>query len=79
MTATYSLSLFPESNPEAETKVPFDFFKEIKISGSRSPDLIEMSLPSNIENKEGKRAWPYGLSINHRPLIKECRFFTLKI
>jgi hypothetical protein len=36
-------------------------------------------LPSNIENKEGKREWPYGLSINHFPLIKECRFFKCKI
>jgi hypothetical protein len=35
MTATYSLSLLPESNPAAATKAVFDF-KEIKISGSRS-------------------------------------------
>ncbi len=55
MMATYSLSLFPESNPEAAVIEALDFFNEIKISGSRSPDLIDTSLPSNIENKEGKR------------------------
>lgn len=55
MTATYSLLLFSESNPEAEIKRLLDFFKETKISGSLSLDLTDKSFPSNIENKEGKR------------------------
>jgi hypothetical protein len=53
MTATYSLSLLPESNPAAATKAVLIFLRNKNIRFP-FPRLNRMSLPSNIENKEGK-------------------------